>query len=67
MALKFLDEEGSGSTIDAISAYNYIYKAQSLGTNVVAVNDSWGGDADETEDALKAVIEMVGKKGHFQL
>ena len=63
MALKFLDEEGSGSTIDAISAYNYIYKAQSLGTNVVAVNDSWGGDADETEDALKAVIEMVGKKG----
>ena len=63
MALKCLDEEGSGSTIDAIGAYNYIYKAQSLGTNVVAVNDSWGGDADETEDALKAVIEMVGKKG----
>ena len=63
IALKCLDEEGSGSTIDAIGAYNYIYKAQSLGTNVVAVNDSWGGDADETEDALKAVIEMVGKKG----
>lgn len=65
MALKFLDEEGSGTTIDAIGAYNYIYKAQTLGTNVVAVNDSWGGDADEdeTEDALKAVIDMVGKKG----
>lgn len=68
MALKFLDNEGAGDTFAAVEAYNYIYKAQLLGTNVVAVNDSWGGnDADiegsEEDSILKSVIDMVGKNG----
>ena len=65
MALKFLDDTGMGDTFAAVEAYNYIYKAQLLGTNVVAVNDSWGGeeDVEEGDDALKSVIDMVGEKG----
>ena len=63
MALKTLNEEGSGSGMDAIGAYNYIYKAQQLGVNVVAVNNSWGGSADEEDEILKNLIELVGKKG----
>jgi subtilisin family serine protease/uncharacterized protein YjdB len=65
MALKFLDEDGYGDTFSAISAYNYIYTAQTLGTNVVAVNNSWGGEIDyEYGDAiLEQVINMVGEKG----
>lgn len=63
MALKTLNEEGSGSGMDAIGAYNYIYKAQQLGVNVVAVNNSWGGSADEEDEIIKNLIELVGKKG----
>lgn len=63
MALKFLDETGSGYGYDAICAYNYIYKAQQLGVNVVAVNNSWGGSTDETDDILAKIIDMVGEKG----
>ena len=65
MALKFLDADGSGDTYAAISAYNYIYKAQSLGVNVVAINNSWGGSLDYEygDDVLEQVINMVGEKG----
>lgn len=63
MALKILNEEGSGSGMGAIGAYNYIYKAQQLGVNVVAVNNSWGGSADEEDEIIKNLIELVGKKG----
>ena len=63
MALKFLDEDGSGYGFDAICAYNYIYKAQQLGVNVVAVNNSWGGSTEETDEILKQIIDMVGEKG----
>ena len=63
MSLKILDEDGSGYGMEAIGAYNYIYKAQQLGINVVAVNNSWGGAADEEDEILKNLIELVGKKG----
>ena len=63
MALKTLNEECSGSGMGAIGAYNYIYKAQQLGVNVVAVNNSWGGSADEEDEIIKNLIELVGKKG----
>lgn len=63
MSLKILDEDGSGYGMEAIGAYNYIYKAQQLGVNVVAVNNSWGGAADEEDEILKNLIELVGKKG----
>lgn len=65
MPLKFLGEDGSGETYDAIEAYEYIYTAMELGANVVAVSDSWGGgDPYSDEDqALGAAIDMVGEAG----
>lgn len=62
MALKFLDSEGEGDIYSAISAYNYIYRAQQLGTNVVAVNNSWGG-GDDADHILEKVIDLVGEAG----
>ncbi len=46
-----------------MGAYNYIYKAQQLGVNVVAVNNSWGGASEEESEILKTLINMVGEKG----
>lgn len=64
MPLKFLDSEGYGDTYAAISAYAYIYEAQKLGVNVVAVNDSWGGYMGyEGDDLLTEVINLVGENG----
>lgn len=63
MALKILDEEGSGYGMEAVGAYNYIYKAQQLGINIVAVNNSWGGADDEEFEILKTLIDLVGKNG----
>lgn len=61
MALKFLNSSGMGTTEDAISAYNYIYNAMKLGVNVVAVNNSWGGN--ENSEILLNIINKVGKAG----
>ena len=61
MALRFLDEEGYGELFGAISAYNYIYKAQKLGTNIVAINNSWGGGSDDADNIFKNIIDLVGK------
>lgn len=64
MALKFLDENGEGETEHAIDCYDYINRAMELGTNVVAINNSWGGMGFEDEKALfNRLIETVGKKG----
>ena len=67
MGLKILDEEGYGYGMEAVGAYNYIYKAQQLGVNVVAVNNSWGASVDEEYDTdseiMLEVINMVGKAG----
>lgn len=67
MALKFLDSDGSGYSYDAIRAYSYIYQAQLLGTNIVAVNNSWGGYSDEIDEVLTKVINMVGEKGALSI
>lgn len=61
MALKFLNSSGMGNTEDAVSAYNYIYNAMKLGVNVVAVNNSWGGN--EYSEILLNIINKVGKAG----
>ena len=63
MALKILDEEGSGYGMESVGAYNYIYKAQQLGINIVAVNNSWGGASEEESEILKTLIDLVGKNG----
>ena len=65
MPLKFLDEVGEGDTYAAIGAYNYIYTAQQLGINVVAINNSWCGYGElMAEDyVLQSFINMVGENG----
>lgn len=70
MALKIANYDGNIDVYSAIEAYNYIYKAQELGTNIVAVNNSWGGPAiiDNEENqgvmnSLLSVINLVGEKG----
>ncbi len=62
MGLKILDAEGYGYGMEAVGAYNYIYKAQSLGVDVVAVNNSWGG-LGEDSIILESLINMVGAAG----
>ncbi len=61
MAIKYLDSTGSGTQNDAIAAYNYIYNAMKLGVNVVAVNNSWGGNGES--QILNEIIDKVGKLG----
>ena len=46
---------------DAIKAYNYIYRAQQLGVNVVAVNNSWGYAG--LSEIFIEVVNKVGEKG----
>lgn len=63
MPIKFLDSEGYGDSYSAIEAYQYIYTAQKMGVNVVAINNSWGGDSDENDVLLNQFINLVGEKG----
>ncbi|MDP6047659.1 MAG: S8 family serine peptidase, partial [Phycisphaerae bacterium] len=49
MALKFLDDSGSGSTEDAILAIDYAtMMRRDYSVNVVATNNSWGGGGYST-------------------
>ena len=62
MALKFLDDSGSGSTADAISAINYAtMMKRDHGINVIASNNSWGGGSYSS--ALWDAIETAGREG----
>ena len=67
MALKIFDQLGNADTYSAIQAYTYIHKAQQLGTNVVAINNSWGAYIKDGENervsALKSLIDLVGAQG----
>lgn len=71
MALKTMYSGGNLSDVyKIIEAYNYIYKAQKLGTNIVAINNSWGGfvEAEALKNSpffrsLLSVINIVGKNG----
>lgn len=61
MALKMLDGEGSGYASEEVSCYHYINKAISLGVNVVAINNSWGGG--ESSKIFETLVDIVGEKG----
>ena len=63
MALKILNADGMGYGMESVGAYNYIYRAQQMGVNVVAVNNSWGGVEDEESQILKVLIDLVGENG----
>ena len=61
MAIKWIDKDGSGELENAVIAYNYLYRAIKLGVNVVAINNSWGGNADS--EILTTLMDKVGKLG----
>ncbi|MBQ1406664.1 MAG: S8 family serine peptidase, partial [Eubacterium sp.] len=65
MALRFLDEEGSGELSSAISAYCYIVRAMDAGVNIKAVSNSWG--VDVISDIFDKVIDMAGDRGALSL
>lgn len=61
MALKILDESGSGYGDDEVNAYHYINKALNLGVNIKAINNSWGGG--EKSEIFAKLMDLVGAKG----
>lgn len=63
MAVKILDDTGSCYGMEIVGGYNYIYRAQQLGVNIVAVNNSWGGGGDESDSIFEELVELVGKAG----
>ena len=64
MALKFLDEDGSGDLYAALAAYDYIIRAVNLGANVVACNNSWGGGGTLEElELLDLIYDTMGELG----
>ena len=64
MPLKWLDDEGGGYDEDVLAAYDYISRAMDLGANVTAINNSWGGEGDYSEQMLfDEVFDRLGEKG----
>lgn len=62
MALKIFNSSGEASDSAIIGAFNYIYRAQSLGTKIAAINCSWGGGGS-TSTTIQSLIEKIGEKG----
>ncbi len=62
MALKVFDSEGDAKDSSIIAAFHYIYKAQSLGVNIAAINCSWGGGGS-TPASIRSLIEQIGARG----
>ena len=58
MAVKFLSGAGSGDTLGAIASIDY---AVSRGAKILS--NSWGGGADENNDALREAIVRAEKAG----
>ncbi|MDO5154551.1 MAG: S8 family serine peptidase [Eubacteriales bacterium] len=73
MPIKILDESGSCYGFESVGAYNYIYRAQQLGVNIVSVNNSWGasGYIEPGEEEwmipeskiFTELVNMVGEAG----
>lgn len=62
MALKVFDSQGDATDSSILAAFNYIYRAQSLGVNVAAINCSWGGGGS-TPYSIRSLIEKIGERG----
>ncbi len=58
MPLKFLDENGSGYTSDAIECLDYVRLMREQGVNIVTTNNSWGGGS--YSQALYDAINNLG-------
>ena len=57
-----------GTSYDSaiIAAFNYIYKAQTLGANIAAINCSWGGGGSSST-SMKTLINQIGQNGSLFL
>lgn len=63
MAVKAGDSEGSFTVSSIAKGYNYIIKAADK-TNVVAINNSWGGKADDSFGIeINKLVNQAGSKG----
>ncbi|MBR1731512.1 MAG: S8 family serine peptidase, partial [Ruminococcus sp.] len=64
MPLKCFYSDGSGSTYAELCSYDYVARAVKLGTNVKAVNCSFGGTGDEEEKlAYEEIYNELGASG----
>lgn len=66
MALKVFNSAGTSYDSAIIAAFNYIYKAQTLGANIAAINCSWGGGG-KSSTSMKALINQIGQNGSLFL
>jgi len=57
LACKFLDATGSGSAGDALTCLDYVRALKEQGVNIVATNNSWGGNSysQSLNDAITAL------------
>ncbi len=58
MALKFMDQTGSGWTSDAVECLNYVLMMRNRGVSVQVINSSWGGPS--YSQTLYDAIRMAG-------
>lgn len=62
MAIKFLNDSGSGSTADGVDSVNYAtMMARDYGVNIRLTSNSWGGGGYSS--ALEDAIERSGTEG----
>src|SRR5262249_2244482 len=61
MACKFLNAAGSGLTDGAVTCLNYVAMMKDRGVDIVATNNSWGGDG--YSQALYDAIKANGDRG----
>ncbi len=70
MSLKFLNQNGSGTTSDAIECIDYMVEMKNRGVNVKVANSSWGGTSyshalyDAIVMAMNADILFVAAAGN---
>jgi len=61
LACKFFDASGSATTEGAIECLEYVKEMKDRGVNIVATNNSWGGD--ENSQALYDAIDVQRQHG----
>lgn len=61
MSIKFLDDTGRGSTLDALRGFDKLLELKNAGVNLRVTNNSWGGGGREMalQDAMHA-LEVAG-------
>ncbi len=62
VAAKFLDAEGSGTTVDAIECLDYLHRLKDRGVDIIATNNSWGG-VPELDRALRDAVQRSQNRG----